>query len=146
MEVLMKLLLTILALAAFALAQEAPAPAAAPAPEKKAEKKAPKAKVVELKGTVVSVDAVANTVVVKTETGEETLNVEKTTKILAGKKAVALADLKAETAVVCKVKDVDGKKVAVSIAEKAEKKGAAKKEAAPAEAPAAAPAAAPATK
>jgi hypothetical protein len=134
----MKLLLTILALAAFTFAQEAAAPAA-PA----AEKKAAKAKVatVEVKGTVVSVDAVANTVVVKTETGEETLNVEKTTKISAGKKAVALADLKAETAVVCKVKDVDGKKVAVSITEKVEKKAAAKKEAAAPAAPAAAPAA-----
>jgi len=137
----MKFLVTILALAAFAFAQEAAAPAA-PAAEKKTVK-APKAKVVELKGTVVSVDAVANTVVVKTEAAEETLVIEKTTKIMSGKKAVALADLKAETAVVCKVKDVDGKKVAVSIMEKVEKKAAAKKEAAPAEA---APAAAPAGK
>ena len=141
----MKLLITILSLAAFLFAQESAAPAAAPAPEKKTEKKAPKAKVVELKGTVVSVDAVANTVVIKTETGEETLNVEKSTKIGAGKKTVALADLKTDANVVCKVKDVDGKKVAVSIMEKAEKKAKAAPATAPADAPAAAPAAAPST-
>lgn len=127
----MKLLITVLALAAFAFSQEAAAPAS-PAKEKKAAKV--KVATVEVKGTVVSVDAVANTVVVKTEAGEQTLNVEKETKISAGK-VTTLAELKAETLVVCKVKEVDGKKVAVSIKEKMEKKAA--KKAAAAESPAA---------
>jgi hypothetical protein len=117
MEVLMKLLLTILALAAFALAQEAPAPAAAPAPEKKAEKKAPKAKVVELKGTVVSVDAIANTIVVKAKKGEETISVEAGAKIKSGKADVALGDIKADAKVAVTCKMVDGKKVATQIVE-----------------------------
>jgi hypothetical protein len=143
----MKLLLIILSLAAFVLAQEAaPAAAPAPAPEKKAEKKekAAKVKTSELKGTVVSVDAVASTLTVKVKDAEEVISVDAATKVtVAGKKA-ALADLKTEVAVDCKVKEVDGKKVAVSVAQKGEKPAKAakaKKEAAPAaDAPAAAPA------
>jgi hypothetical protein len=135
-----RVMIAALAAASFLFAQEAAAPAAAPA--KAAKKEAVKI----VSGTVVSVDAVANTIIVKTKKGEDTLSVEAGAKIMAGKKEVALGDIKADAAVSVKCKMVEGKKVATSISEKpapAGKKG--KKEAAaPAAEPAAAPAAAPA--
>jgi pyruvate dehydrogenase E2 component (dihydrolipoamide acetyltransferase) len=148
-----------LAAASFLFAQEAAAPAA-----KAGKKEAVKT----IMGKVVSVDAVANTIIVKVKKGEDTLSVEAGAKITSGKKEIALADIKADAAVTVKCKMVDGKKVAVSISEKAaaaekvEKKKtetttttttttepaaaapAAEPAAAPAAAPEAAPAAAPA--
>jgi hypothetical protein len=123
----------------FAFAQEtapaAAAPAAAPA---KAEKKAPAAKPIELKGTIVSVDAIGNSIVVKGKKADDTLSVTPETKILSGKKAVALGDLKAESSVTVSYKVEEGKKIATAITEKAAPapKAEKKAEAAPAAAPA----------
>jgi len=147
-----------LAAASMLFAQEA-APAAAPA--KAAKKEAVKS----ISGTVVSVDAVANTIIVKVKKGEDTLSVEAGAKIVSGKKEITLGDIKADAGVTVSFKVVDGKKVATKISEKAAPaaKGAKveKKKvettsttttttepaaAAPAAAPAAEPAAAPAAK
>jgi hypothetical protein len=135
---LSKVLVAVLACASFILAQEAAAPAAAPA---KAEKGAKKEAT-----TVVSVDAIANTIVVKAKKGEETISVEAGAKIKSGKADVALGDIKADAKVAVTCKTVDGKKVATMIVETpAAAPKAAKKEKAAA-APAAEPAAAPAAK
>jgi pyruvate dehydrogenase E2 component (dihydrolipoamide acetyltransferase) len=130
----------------FVLAQEAAttAPAAAPAAEKAAPAKAAPAKKEAVKtvaGTIVSVDAIANTVIIKTKKAEDTLTVNDKTVIKAGGKVVALADLKAETKVGASYKMEEGKMVAVKISEKPV--APAKVKAAPAPA-AAAPAAEPA--
>jgi hypothetical protein len=141
----------------FVLAQEAAttAPAAAPAAEKAAPAKAAPAKkdgVKNITGAIVSVDAIANTIIIKTKKAEDTLTVNDKTVIKAGGKVVALADLKAETKVGASYKMEEGKMVAVKIMEKpaapakAKAKEAAAAPATPAApaAPAAEPAAAPA--
>jgi hypothetical protein len=138
---LLKVLVAVLACTSFVLAQEAAAPAAAPA---KAAAKKEASTIV--KGSVVSVDAIANTIVVKAKKGEETISVEAGAKILSGKKEIALGDIKPEAKVSVTCKMVDGKNVATKIVETpAAAPKAAKKEKA-AEAPAAAPAAEPAAK
>jgi hypothetical protein len=142
-----------LAATSFLFAQEAAAPAAEAAAPAKTEKAAAKKEAVKtIAGKVISVDAVANTIIVKVKKAEDTISVEATTKIVSGKKEIALGDIKADASVTVSYKVVDGKKVATKISEKAEKAAAktAKKEAAATEAapaasePAAAPAAEPA--
>jgi hypothetical protein len=137
------------------LAQEAATTAApaAPAAEKAAPAKAPAKKeaVKKVMGAVVSVDAIANTVIIKVKKGEDTLTVNDKTAITSGGKTIALADLKADTKVAASYKVEEGKNVAIKISEKpaapaaAKPKAKAKKEeaAAPAAAPAAEPAPAP---
>jgi hypothetical protein len=124
----------------FAQAATEPAAKAAPAAKKEAVKM--------VMGTVVSVDAVANTIIVKTKKAEETISVAADAKIMSGKKAITLGDLKAESKVTLSCKMVDGKLVASKITESAAKaakaEAAAPAAAAPATEPAAAPAAAPA--
>ncbi len=150
---LARVMIAALAAASLLFAQEA-----APA---KAEKGAKKEAVKTVTGTVVSVDAVANTIIVKVKKGEDTLSVEAGAKITSGKKEIALADIKTDASVTVHFKVVDGKKVATKISEKAEKAAPAPKgakvekkkvesstttttEPAPAAAPAAEPAPAPA--
>jgi hypothetical protein len=147
---LTKILIAVLACTAFLFAQEAAAPAAK---AEKPAKAAKAAKEMSISGTVVSVDAIANTIIVKSKKAEDTLSVEAGAKIMQGKKEIALGDLKADAKVTVSCKTVDGKKVATKIVEKAAAAPkAAKKdkaEAAPAAAPAAPaaePAAAPAAK
>jgi hypothetical protein len=112
----------------------------------KAGKGAKKEALKSVTGTVVSVDAVANTIIVKAKKGEDTLSVESGAKITSGKKEITLGDIKADANVTVKFKVVDGKKTATTISEKAAAAGKGKKEAAaePAAEPAAVPAAAPA--
>lgn len=102
----------------FALAETtattAPAPAA---PEKTAKKEAAKP----VSGTIVSVDAIGNTVIIKTKKGEDTLTVNDKTAITSGGTTVALADLKTDAKVAASYKMEEGKKVAVKISEKAAK-------------------------
>ncbi len=68
-----------------------------------------------MKGAVVSVDAIANTILVKGRKAEQTFQVDPTAKIMINKKEVKLADVKKDTKVVVTYKVVDGKKVAVVI-------------------------------
>lgn len=133
------------------IAQEAAATAPAPAAEKAAPAK--KAASVKVEGTVVSTDAAANTVTIKTKKADEVVSVTEKTKITVGGKKATLAELTAEMKVTASCKKEEDKLVAKSISEKAAAKKAAKAKAekteaapaaAPAEAPAAAPAAAPA--
>jgi pyruvate dehydrogenase E2 component (dihydrolipoamide acetyltransferase) len=153
---LARIMVVALACTAFLFAQEA-SPAASPKAEKAAKKEAVK----KIMGTVVSVDAIANTIIVKVKKGEDTLSVEAGAKITQGKKEITLGDIKADESVTVTCKMVDGKKVATHIAvapaakvgkKKAEKAAAAEAPAAapaaaaPAAAPAAEPAAAPAAK
>jgi hypothetical protein len=85
-------------------------------------------------GTVASIDAIGNTIVIKKAKTSDTLKVDSETAItIAGKKAT-LADLKSGTNVSVSYKIAEGSKVAVSIKEKVKT------------APAPAPSAAPATK
>jgi hypothetical protein len=106
---LSRILIAVLACTSLLLAQEATAPA------KVAKKAAPSTVI----GTVVSVDAIANTIIVKTKKAEDTLSVEAGAKIMSGKKEITLGDLKAEAKVTVSCKVVDGKKVATKIVEKA---------------------------
>lgn len=100
-------------------AQEAATTTAAPAAEKAApEKKAKKPSIASVIGTVVSVDAIGNTIIIKTKKAEDTLTVNEKTTILVGGATVALADLKADTRVKADYKMEEGKKVAIKIAEK----------------------------
>jgi hypothetical protein len=147
---LSRVLIAVLACTSLLLAQEAAAPAPKAA---KAKKEAAST----IMGSVVSVDAIANTIIVKVKKGEDTISVESGAKIMSGKKEIALGDIKADSKVTVTCKMVDGKKVASKIVEKAaaaapakagkaEKKAAAEPAAEPAAAPAAAPAAEPAAK
>lgn len=121
---LFKVLLATVACASFVLAQAA-APAAEPAAKPA---KAPAGQ--HVKGKVVAVDLVANTIIVKTTKAEDTISVSETTKIKEAGKEVKLSDVKADANVTVAVKDEAGKKVATSIsikaaaAKKAEKKAA----------------------
>jgi hypothetical protein len=110
-----RILIAVLACTSFLLAQEAAAPAAAkPA-------KAKKEAATMVTGKVVSVDAIANTIIVKTKKAEDTISVESGAKIMSGKKEVALGDIKADANVTVTCKTVDGKKVASKITESAAK-------------------------
>jgi hypothetical protein len=113
---LTKILIAVLACTAFLFAQEAAAPAAK---AEKPAKAAKAAKEMSISGTVVSVDAIANTIIVKSKKAEDTLSVEAGAKIMQGKKEIALGDLKADAKVTVSCKTVDGKKVATKIVEKA---------------------------
>jgi hypothetical protein len=69
-------------------------------------------------GTVVSVDVVSNTIIVKTKKGEDTISTEPETKIKSGTNALTLGEIKADTKVSISYKKVDGKKIAIQIEEK----------------------------
>jgi hypothetical protein len=110
---LSRILIAVLACTSLLLAQEAAAP--------KAEKPAKGAKASTIMGSVVSVDAIANTIIVKVKKGEDTISVESGAKIMSGKKEIALGDIKADAKVTVTTKTVDGKKVATKIVEAAAK-------------------------
>jgi hypothetical protein len=102
---LSRILIAVLACTSLLLAQEATTPAP----------KAAKAKKEACMGTVVSVDAIANTIIVTTKKGVDTISVESSTKISSGKKEITLGDIKADSKVSVACKTVDGKKVASKI-------------------------------
>jgi hypothetical protein len=112
---LSRVLIAVLACTSLLLAQEAAAPAAA----KPAKAKKEAASIIT--GSVVSVDAIANTIIVKVKKGEDTISVESGAKIMSGKKEIALGDIKADAKVTVTCKTVDGKKVASKITEAAAK-------------------------
>ena len=109
----------------------AAAPAAATAPAAPA-----KAKSMNLKGAVVSTDAVGNTITVKGKKEDVTVSVPATAKITEGKKTVALADIAAGSKVTVKYTEENGTKTASSI-KVAPAAATAKTKAEPAPAPAA---------
>jgi len=108
---LTKILVIALACTSLVLAQEAAAPKAAAA--KGAKKEAASAPI---KGTFVSADAVAQTIIVKAGKKDDTLSVATDAKITSGKDVIQLADIKADSKVTVTCKTVDGKKVAEKIA------------------------------
>lgn len=68
-----------------------------------------------MEGTLVSLDAVANTIVVKTKAGEETFHVEPNAKIMMGKKVAKLAELSKDTKVTVMYKTEGASKMATEI-------------------------------
>lgn len=82
-------------------------------PTKSAAPKAPAAKTIT--GTVSSVDAIGNTLIVKTKKAEDTLAVDSATTIKENGKDIKLADLAAGTNVSVTYKMVDGKKIATKV-------------------------------
>jgi hypothetical protein len=68
-----------------------------------------------LVGFVMSVDAIANTITIKTPKGDETLAVEKNAKIKAEGKDIKLADVKKDSKVAAHYKTEAGKKIVTSI-------------------------------
>ncbi len=66
-------------------------------------------------GTVVSTDAIANTIVVKNAKGEETFSIPATGKITQGKKDVKLADVSKDQKVTVKYTEENGAKTASSV-------------------------------
>ncbi|HKP97444.1 MAG TPA: hypothetical protein VJ385_16990 [Fibrobacteria bacterium] len=104
---------------AFAADEAAAAPMEKAAPAASAAK-APKAK--SFSGTVVSSDAIANTLVVKGGKGEETFSVAPTAKIVQGKKDVKIADVMKDEKVTVKYTEENGAKTASMIRVSAAKK------------------------
>jgi alkyl hydroperoxide reductase subunit AhpF len=111
-----------LSISAFAFgAEKAAAPAAAPAAAAAAPaaeaKAAPAvaAKAKTFSGTVVSTDAIANTIVVKNTKGEETFSIAATGKISSGKKEVKLADIAKDQKVTVKYTEEAGAKTASAV-------------------------------
>jgi len=117
----------VLALSASAFAADAAAPAAekaapaaaaapaAPAADAKAAPAAKPGKAMTLAGTVVSSDAIANTLVVKGSKGEETFSIAPTTKIMMGKKEVKIADIAKDEKVTVKYTEENGAKTASAV-------------------------------
>jgi hypothetical protein len=97
----------------FAIAQDSAATAAAPKAAPKAKPKAAMAMMI--KGTVVSVDAIANTIIVtpKGKKADDTLST--TDKTVVMPKGKTVADLKADDKVTVSYKTEDGKMVATKI-------------------------------
>jgi hypothetical protein len=95
-----------------------------------AKAKAPATIVHSISGMVESIDAIGNTVVVKTAKAMDTIKVDSATAITENGKKISLADLKTGLNVSVSYKIAEGSKVAVSIKEKA--KAAAPAAAAPA--------------
>lgn len=121
----MKKVALILASAALvsALFAETAAPVATPAAKAKP---AAAAKLSVAKGSVVSVDAIGNTIVVKTANAEDTLSVESAAVIKVGGKDAMLGDIASGTNVSVTYKTEAGKKVASKITEAAVKAAPAK--------------------
>jgi len=117
----------VLALSTSAFAADAAAPAAekaataaaaapaAPAADAKAAPAAKPGKAMTLAGTVVSSDAIANTLVVKGSKGEETFSIAPTTKIMMGKKEVKIADIAKDEKVTVKYTEENGAKTASAV-------------------------------
>lgn len=119
--------------AAPAVQQQAPAAPATPAaPAMKAPAAKPAKSTIDMvRGEVVSVDATANTITIKTKSGKsDTLNVDEKTKIEKAKKEIALSEVSAGDKVMIAFKVVDSKKIVKTI--KISSKSGAKKAAAPA--------------
>lgn len=130
-KTLSKLALGCLTVGALAFGEEQAAPAATATPTT-APAKAPAAKPAKsmsLSGTVVSTDAIANTLVVKGAKAEETFSLAPTGKIMQGKKELKLADLAKDQKVTVKFMEENGQKMASSI--KVSAAAAAPKKAAP---------------
>ncbi|MDH4230786.1 MAG: hypothetical protein OEW04_02020 [Nitrospirota bacterium] len=79
------------------------------APEKKAAKK-------QVTGEVTAIDAKANTLTVKGKKGDVTVSTTDKTKVVAGKDAKTLADVKTGDKVTVKYTEAEGKNVATKIA------------------------------
>jgi hypothetical protein len=106
-----------LAVGSMVFAQEEAVPASCAAAKAPAEKAVKKEGVRKVTGPIVSVDAVAGTLVVKGRKGEDTLTVNDKTVIMVGGNTVALADLKAGSKVKVQYKTIEGVKTAARITE-----------------------------
>ncbi len=73
------------------------------------------AKAMSFSGSVVSTDAIANTIVVKGAKGEETFSIAATGKITQGKKDVKLADITKDQKVTVKYTEEAGAKTASAV-------------------------------
>ncbi|MCL5022672.1 MAG: hypothetical protein M1497_04790 [Nitrospirae bacterium] len=124
--------LFVLSVAGLSFAAEKAAPAEKKEAPAKAEKKAP-AKVKQVTGEVVAVDAAAKTLTVKGKKGEVAMTADDKTTVKVGKEKKTLADVKVGDKATVKYAEVEGKNVAKSIVAKAaaEKKAAPAKKAAP---------------
>jgi hypothetical protein len=115
----MNKLATILLAAALSTAVFAQATSTAPAADT-TKKAAPAKKAApSISGTVESVDAIGNTIVVKAGKKDDTLSVDSATVIKSAGKDVKLADLASGAKVNISYKSEAGKKVATKITEKA---------------------------
>jgi nitrous oxidase accessory protein NosD len=122
-----------IALACGLVFAQASTDAAKPAAAKPAAAKPAAASALTMSGKVVSVDAIANTIIIKTKKGEDTLGVDPAAKITEGKNTLALGDIKPDMHAVITYKKVEGKKTATEIKINHPKAAApAKKEEAPA--------------
>jgi len=74
-----------------------------------------------ISGTLTSIDAIGNTIVIKTKAKEDTLTVDSSTVVKSSGKAVKLGDLASGVKVTAAYKEENGKKVATKITAKVEK-------------------------
>ncbi len=87
----------------------------------KAKKHSTSTKSQTISGTLQSVDAIGNTIVIKTKTKEDTLTVDSATVIKTSGKAVSLGDLASGIKVTATYKEENGTKIAKKITAKPEK-------------------------
>jgi hypothetical protein len=69
-------------------------------------------------GKIVSVDAIANSLIVKTASAEDTFYVDSTTVVKSGKTKITLGELTSGAPVTVYYKKAEGRKLATSITEK----------------------------
>ena len=86
--------------------------------KKESKKAAVKEHVMTIRGKLVSVNSMDNTIMVKTKKGEETISVESDAKIMKGKKEIAVGDLKEGSELTIHAKMMEGKITASKISVK----------------------------
>lgn len=117
-----KLLVAVIVGTSFVFAQVEGSKAEEKTETKTQEKAEQKAALKTIYGKIVSVDAIANTIIIKTKKAEDTLSVEPGAKIMIGKNEITLGDLKTDAQVTVTWKMVDSKKTVTKIIEKPVKK------------------------
>jgi hypothetical protein len=116
---LAKLFIAILACTSFLFAQAEGSKAEEKGETATQEKAEMKASAKMISGTLMSVDTMANTIMVKVKKTDDEFSVETGAKIMMGKKTIPLSELKTNAMIMVHYKMMDGKKVAVKLMQKA---------------------------
>ncbi|MGA2506005.1 MAG: hypothetical protein ABSF80_00830 [Chitinispirillaceae bacterium] len=120
----LKVLVAVLSCTSFLFAQAEGSTAAEQAQTKAHEKAEQKASAMKIHGKVVSVDIIANTIIVKTQKAEDTLNVDAGTKIMLGmmelSKKITFRDLQTDDMVTITFQITNGRKTATIIVKKSD--------------------------
>jgi hypothetical protein len=120
----LKVLVAVLSCTSFLFAQAEGSTVEEQAQTKAHEKAEQKTSAMKIHGKVVSVDTIANTIIVKTKRADDTLNVDAGTKIMLGmmelSKEITFRDLQTDDMVTITWQIINGKKTATKIVEKSD--------------------------